>query len=57
LLDGPHPSVAARLAGGLRAIGREALADEILGAMRGAGNTVSEANPFEKLLLADRLVP
>jgi hypothetical protein len=49
LLDGPHPSVAGRLAGAFRAIGREALADEILGAMRGAGHTVSEAaNPFEK---------
>jgi hypothetical protein len=34
LLDGPHPSVAARLAGGFRAIGRPALADEIVGAMR-----------------------
>ncbi len=48
LLDGPHPSVAGRLAGGLRAIGRGALADEILGAMRGAGHAVGEANPFEK---------
>ena len=31
LLDGPHPSVAGRLAGGFRAIGRAALADEIVG--------------------------
>ena len=55
LLDGPHPSVAGRLAGGFRAIGRAALADEILGAMHGAGHTVSEANPFERPLPA--LVP
>ncbi len=48
LLDGPHPSVAGRLAGGFRAIGREALADEIVGAMRGAGHAVNEVNPFEK---------
>jgi hypothetical protein len=48
LLDGPHPSVAGRLAGGFRAIGRETLADEIVGAMRSAGHTVTEINPFEK---------
>lgn len=46
LLAGPHPAVAGRLAGAFRAIGRGALADEILGAMRGAGYAVSEANPF-----------
>ncbi|MBI2754419.1 MAG: Fic family protein [Betaproteobacteria bacterium] len=50
LLDGPHPSVAGRLAGGFRAIGRVALADEIVGAMRSAGHGVNEVNPFEKPL-------
>jgi hypothetical protein len=50
LLDGPHPSVAGRLAGGFRAIGRSALADEIVGAMRSAGHGVNEANPFDKPL-------
>jgi len=50
LLDGPHPSVAGRLAGGFRAIGRPGLADEIVGAMRGAGHAVNEVNPFEKPL-------
>jgi len=50
LLDGPHPSVAGRLAGGFRAIGREALADEMVGAMRSAGHGVNEVNPFEKPL-------
>lgn len=52
LLDGPHPSVAGRLAGGFRAIGRKALADEIAGAMRAAGHAVNEVNPFEKPLPA-----
>jgi hypothetical protein len=52
LLDGPHPSVAGRLAGGFRAIGRVALADEIVGAMRSAGHGVNEINPFEKPLPA-----
>jgi hypothetical protein len=50
LLAGSHPAVAGRLAGALRAIGRSALADEILGAMRGAGYAVSEANPFDRPL-------
>ncbi|MCC6533646.1 MAG: Fic family protein [Burkholderiales bacterium] len=50
LLEGPHPSVAGRLASGFRAIGRAALADEIVGAMRSAGHGVNEANPFDKPL-------
>jgi hypothetical protein len=52
LLDGSHPAVAGRLAGGFRAIGRAPIADEILGAMRGAGHIVNEVNPFEKPLAA-----
>lgn len=39
---------AGRLAGGFRAIGRQALADEIVGAMRSAGHAMNEVNPFEK---------
>jgi hypothetical protein len=50
LLEGPHPAVAGRLAGGFRAIGRGPIADEILGAMRGAGHVVNEVDPFEKPL-------
>jgi Fic/DOC family len=50
LLDGSHPAVAGRLAGGFRAIGRAPIADEILGSMRGAGHVVTEINPFEKPL-------
>ena len=52
LLAGSHSAVAGRLAGAFRAIGRPALADEILGAMRGAGYAVNEASPFEKPLPA-----
>lgn len=52
LLDGPHPAVAGRLAAGFRAIGRQALADEIVGAMRSAGHAINEVNPFEKPLPA-----
>jgi len=51
LLEGSHSAVAGRLAGAFRAIGRPALADEILGAMRGAGYVVNEVNPFENPLL------
>jgi hypothetical protein len=47
LLNGPHPAVAGRLAGALRAIGRDAIANEILGAMRGAGHVVTEVDPFD----------
>ncbi len=50
LLGGSHPAVASRLAGAFRAIERPALADEILGAMRGAGYVIREVNPFEKAL-------
>jgi hypothetical protein len=52
LLEGPHPSVAGRLAGGFRAIGQAALADEIAGAMRSAGHAVTEVSPFDAPLPA-----
>ena len=48
LLEGPHPSVAGRLAGALRAINRAAMANEIVGAMASAGYAVNEVNPFER---------
>jgi hypothetical protein len=47
LLEGPHPSVAGRLAGAFRAVNRAALADEIVGAMKSTGYAVNEVNPFE----------
>ena len=50
LLAGGHAVAAGRLAGAFRAIGRADISDDILGAMRGAGYTITEANPFEPVL-------
>ncbi len=47
LLDGGHSTVAGRLAGAFRNIGRTRIADDILKAMRVAGHTVPQTNPFE----------
>jgi fido (protein-threonine AMPylation protein) len=46
LLAGGHSKVAGRLAGAFRNIGREKIAQEILGTMRSAGYTVQESDPF-----------
>lgn len=46
LLSGGHSTVAGRLAGAFRNIGRARIADEILDAMTAAGYTVSETDPF-----------
>ena len=48
LLDGGHSTIAGRLAGAFRNIGREALADEILKVMKAADYTVNETDPFEE---------
>lgn len=47
LLAGSHSIVAGRLVGALRAVGRGALADDVLGAMKAASYVVTEADPFE----------
>ena len=47
LLEGGHTTAAGRLAGAVRSIGRDRIAENILKAMRAAGYTVSESNPFE----------
>jgi len=47
-IDGGHTTRAGRVAGALRSIGREGMADEILRMMRQVGYTVSEENPFEE---------
>lgn len=49
LLEGGHSTVAARLAGAMRNIGRAATADNIMATMRAAGYTVSETDPFKAL--------
>lgn len=46
LLDGGHSKVAARLAGAFRNIGRDQIADNIVGTMQSAGYTVNETDPF-----------
>lgn len=48
LLEGNHSTVAGRLAGAFRNIGRDKVADTILDTMRSAGHTVNEADPFEE---------
>ena len=47
LLDGGRSTVAGRLAAAFRNIGRDRIADDIVGAMQAAGYTVSESDPFE----------
>jgi hypothetical protein len=47
LLAGGHSKIAARLAGALRNIGRDQIADNIVKTMQAAGYTVNESDPFE----------
>lgn len=47
LLAGGHSIIAGRLAGAFRNIGRDRIADDIVGAMQAAGYMVSENDPFE----------
>ena len=49
LLDGGHSSVAGRLAGAFRNIGRDQIAETITATMRTAGYTVNETDPFNDL--------
>lgn len=46
LLGGGHSSIAGRLAGAFRNIGRDQVADTITATMRTAGYTVNETDPF-----------
>ncbi len=47
-IDGGHTTRAGRVAGALRSIGREEMADEMLRMMRQVGYAVTEENPFEE---------
>jgi fido (protein-threonine AMPylation protein) len=47
LLEGGHSTIAGRLAGAFRNIGRVRIADDILNTMRAAGYTVREQDPFQ----------
>ncbi len=46
LLAGGHSTIAGRLAGAFRNMGRHRIADDILQAMKSAGYTVRESDPF-----------
>jgi len=48
LLDGGHSVIAGRLAAAFRNIGRDAMADEIVKAMRAADFAVREKDPFDQ---------
>src|SRR5690606_31793943 len=50
LLDGGHSTIAGRLAGAFRSIGRAKVADEIVKTMQKAGYDVREMDPFEDVL-------
>ncbi len=47
LLEGGHSTVAGRLAGAFRNIGKNSIADNIIEAMRAAGYSITENDPFE----------
>jgi len=47
LLEGGHSTIAGRLAGAFRNIGRDRIADEIVNTMRTAGYDIRENDPFE----------
>lgn len=48
LLEGGHSTIAGRLAGALRNIGRERMADEVVQTMRAADFDIRENDPFER---------
>lgn len=50
LLEGGHSVVAGRMAGALRAVGRDQDADQLLDTMKAAAYVVAEDNPFERPL-------
>ncbi len=50
LLEGGHSTIAGRIAGAFRNIGKEKIADDILKTMQAAGYDVRESNPFEAIV-------
>ena len=48
LLEGGHSTIAGRLAGAFRNIGKNIIADNIIEAMRAAGYSITENDPFEE---------
>jgi hypothetical protein len=47
LLEGGHSTIAGRLAGAMRNIGRDLVADDIVETMKAAGYDIRETDPFE----------
>jgi hypothetical protein len=57
LLEGGHTTIAGRLAGAFRNLGRDRIADDIVATMRAASYDVRESDPFETkppIILSDR---
>jgi len=57
LLEGGHSTIAGRLAGAFRNIRKNAIADNIIEAMKAAGYSIIEDNPFEEkpaIIFSDR---
>lgn len=57
LLKGGHSTIAGRIAGAFRNIGRNAIADNIAETMKAAGYSITESDPFEEkaeILFAER---
>jgi len=57
LLEGGHTTIAGRLAGAFRNLGRDRIADDIVATMRAASYDVRESDPFEtkpQITLSDR---
>lgn len=50
LLEGGHSTIAGRLAGAFRNIGRDRIADDIVRSMQAGGYTVRETDPFDTRL-------
>ena len=48
LLEGGHSTIAGRLAGAFRNIGKNAIADNIIETMKAAGYSIAENDPFEE---------
>ena len=58
LVAGNHGTAAGRLAGAFRAVGKPAMANDLVGLMRSLGNQITESNPFNaplRMIAGDRI--
>lgn len=56
-LEGGYTSRAGRVAGALRSIGREEMADQLISTMKQVGYSIQEENPFEEDIRLERFEP